>query len=162
MLLPDSKTGARPIYLGDAVVGVQKRQKPIAGDSWFAFPSPRLDQPLVNLRKAWVQVCEMAELDASGSTTSVILSQASRWGRGHRFPSSIGLLGHSQAQTTMRYAHVDIDPTVKAANEVGASIRRALRPSGKILMPFVVVGTARLSLSCKRSGLAPLRCRCEG
>lgn len=29
------------------------------------------------------------------------------------------LLGHSQAQTILRYAHVDIDPALRVANAVG-------------------------------------------
>jgi len=52
-------------------------------------------------------------------------------GQGASLPLIGRLLGHSQAQTTMRYAHVDIDPALKAANEVGSTIQLALRPNGR-------------------------------
>jgi hypothetical protein len=32
------------------------------------------------------------------------------------------LLGHTQASTTQRYAHLDSDPLQKASNEIGHSI----------------------------------------
>ena len=48
---------------------------------------------------------------------------------GHLSLPLIGkLLGHTQAHTTMRYAHIDIDPALKAANQVGAAIGDAMRP----------------------------------
>lgn len=62
MSLPDSKTGAKPIYLSVAAIEVLKRQKVISKKSDYVFPSPRGDKPYVNLRKAWVQICERAEL----------------------------------------------------------------------------------------------------
>ena len=37
------------------------------------------------------------------------------------------LLGHTQAQTTQRYAHVDSDPALLAANAIGAVIENALK-----------------------------------
>ena len=35
------------------------------------------------------------------------------------------LLGHSQAQTTLRYAHLEADPALRAANLIGVSIHEA-------------------------------------
>ena len=37
------------------------------------------------------------------------------------------LLGHSQTQTTHRYAHVDIDPAIGVANAIGDAISGAIR-----------------------------------
>ena len=36
------------------------------------------------------------------------------------------LLGHSQARTTQRYAHLDADPMHKAANLIGVQIAAAM------------------------------------
>ena len=135
MLLPDSKTGAKPVYLSDAAVGVLKRQKPITGDSRFVFPSPKMDKPLVNLRKAWVQVCEKAELDGVRLHDLRHTVASIAVGQGASLPLIGRLLGHSQAQTTMRYAHVDIDPALKAANEVGSAVSTALRPDSRKRLP---------------------------
>jgi hypothetical protein len=45
------------------------------------------------------------------------------------------LLGHSQPQTTARYAHLDADPLRKASNSIGTTIAAAmgeLRESGTV------------------------------
>jgi hypothetical protein len=36
------------------------------------------------------------------------------------------LLGHRQAQTTQRYAHVDADPALVAANQLGDAMTSAM------------------------------------
>jgi integrase len=36
------------------------------------------------------------------------------------------LLGHTQASTTARYAHLDADPMRRAANAIGATIAAAM------------------------------------
>ena len=38
------------------------------------------------------------------------------------------LLGHSQPQTTARYAHLDADPLRRAANIIGDHLSAAMRP----------------------------------
>ncbi len=38
------------------------------------------------------------------------------------------LLGHSQPQTTARYAHLDADPLLRAANLIGERIENAMNP----------------------------------
>lgn len=131
MLLPDSKTGAKPIYLSAEAIEVLERQKPLSNDSDYVFPSPRGDKPYVNLRKSWVQICERAKItgvrlhDLRHTVASVAV------GQGASLPLIGKLLGHTQAQTTMRYAHIDIDPALKAANQVGAAIGEAMRPKPK-------------------------------
>lgn len=144
MLLPDSKTGAKPVYLSTEAIAVLDRQKPIAADSDYVFPSPRGDKPYVNLRKSWVQICDRAKLkgvrlhDLRHTVASVAV------GQGASLPLIGKLLGHTQAQTTMRYAHIDIDPALKAANQVGAAISEAMRPKPK---QSKKAGVKRLSMS---------------
>lgn len=36
------------------------------------------------------------------------------------------ILGHTQARTTQRYAHVDIDPALDAADRIGSTVSAAL------------------------------------
>ena len=38
------------------------------------------------------------------------------------------VLGHSQPQTTARYAHLDADPLLRAANLIGERIENAMNP----------------------------------
>jgi integrase len=42
------------------------------------------------------------------------------------------LLGHSQASTTQRYAHLDNDPLRRAADRIGAEIARAMGDAAPI------------------------------
>ncbi|MFM9162138.1 MAG: tyrosine-type recombinase/integrase, partial [Methylocystis sp.] len=36
------------------------------------------------------------------------------------------LLGHNQAKTTQRYAHLDADPLKRAANQIGETISKTM------------------------------------
>ena len=122
MNVPDSKTGAKTIYLSDAAVALLANQREESGNSVYIFPSSRGDGPLVNLRKSWCRICERAGLssvrihDLRHTTASIAVGQGASL-------ALVGkLLGHSQAQTTLRYAHVDIDPALRASNALGGAI----------------------------------------
>lgn len=124
LALPDSKTGAKPVYLSDASIDLLKSQLPITQNaaSRFIFPGRFLEKAMVNLRKPWTRVCERLDLvgvrlhDLRHTAASVAVGQGASL-------AIIGrLLGHSQAQTTMRYAHVDVDPALAAANQIGRAI----------------------------------------
>jgi len=78
---------------------------------------------MINLRKPWARICTRAELqevrlhDLRHTAASVAVAQ------GASVPVIGRLLGHSQAQTTQRYAHVDADPALRAANFVGGAMQ---------------------------------------
>jgi site-specific recombinase XerD len=40
------------------------------------------------------------------------------------------LLGHSQVQTTLRYAHLETDPALRAADLIGQKVREAAARKG--------------------------------
>ena len=127
--LPDSKTGAKPVYLSDAAISVLKRQKILSSVSDFVFPSPVNGKSIVNLRKSWVRICERAKLDGVRLHDLRHTAASIAVGQGASLAIVGKLLGHSQAQTTLRYAHVDIDPALKVANQVGNAIGRAFEQS---------------------------------
>src|SRR4030095_3011498 len=88
---------------------------------------------LVNLEKPWRRIRKAAGLDdvrlhdRRHSFVSV--------GAGMGLPMIGKLLGHSQPQTTARYAHLDHDP-VKAANEaIGRRIAAAMagKPTANVV-----------------------------
>lgn len=106
-----------------------KRQKAVSGRKTYIFPSatdPK--KPFINLRKPWQRVCADAKIhdvrlhDLRHTAASIAVAQ------GASLPVIGRLLGHSQAQTTQRYAHVDADPALKAANEIGAFVSTAFTP----------------------------------
>jgi hypothetical protein len=46
------------------------------------------------------------------------------------------LLGHTQAATTHRYAHLDADPVRRAAETIGATIAAAMGSSAQNVVPL--------------------------
>jgi integrase len=81
-----------------------------------------LGQPITDLSRPWKLVCARANLrgvrihDLRHTAASVGV------GTGLNLPLIGRLLGHTQMQTTQRYAHVDIDPALIAANAIGNAI----------------------------------------
>ena len=125
--LPDSKTGAKPIYLSEAALSILDRQATISQTELFVFPSRVAGQAYGGIRKPWSKICERAGLtgvrlhDLRHTAASIAVGQGASL-------AVIGkLLGHSQTQTTQRYAHVDFDPALKAANEIGSVIAAAFK-----------------------------------
>lgn len=124
--LPDSKSGAKPIFLNDAAVAVLKEQAENSCSGKFVFPGDGKLGRMVNLRKPWTKLCARAGLDGVRLHDLRHTVASVAVGQGASLPVIGRLLGHSQAQTTQRYAHVDADPALVAANAVGQAISSAL------------------------------------
>ena len=135
LALPDSKTGRRPVYLSPVAVNLLKSQLATTRDqkSEYIFPGRSEGKPLHNLRKPWGKVCTAAKIegvrlhDLRNTAASIAV------GQGVSLPVIGRLLGHSQTQTTQRYAHVDADPALQAAKIVGDIVGAAL--TGKTVEP---------------------------
>lgn len=115
IVLPDSKTGKKTIYLSAPAREVLAKLPRIAGNP-HVIAGTRTGAALVNLRKPWGRIRKRAELedlrlhDLRHSFASIGVTY------GLSLPMIGKLLGHSQAATTERYAHLAADP-VRAANE---------------------------------------------
>lgn len=128
IFLPDSKTGRKTLYLSNHAVRLLQSQQEHSRDpdSKFVFPGQRKGQYLVNISKPWGRICKRAQLedvrihDLRHTAASVAV------GEGVSLPIIGRLLGHSQPQTTARYAHVDHDPAVSAANAIGKIISNTM------------------------------------
>ena len=126
LFLPESKTGAKPVYLSAPALEVlanlprmENNPHVICGDKSGAH--------LVNIQKPWRRIRAHAGLDdvrlhdLRHSFASVAASG------GLSLPMIGRLLGHTQAATTARYAHLAADP-VRAANEaIGERIAAAMK-----------------------------------
>ena len=119
LVLPDSKTGAKTVPLGEAALDVlacapHLRRNP------YVCPGVKEGGRLVGLQKAWERIREKAGLedvrvhDLRHSFASVGA------GSGMGLPILGALLGHREAATTQRYAHLAADPLKEAANEITA------------------------------------------
>ncbi len=119
--LPDSKTGARTIHLNAPALEILSVVEHQDGNP-YVIVGGKPGAHLVNLRKPWQRIRKQADLedvrlhDLRHSFASVAV------GLGESLHMTGKLLGHSQAQTTQRYAHLADDPVKAATERVGAAI----------------------------------------
>ena len=132
--LPESKTGAKVIHLNapalEVLNGIERD-----GSPWvIAGRDP--DKPLVNLRKPWHRIRKAAGLD-DVRLHDLRHSFASVGAAGGLSLPMIGaLLGHTQAATTQRYAHLAADPLKQAADMIGERIRAAINGKSGEVVPL--------------------------
>jgi integrase len=124
--LPDSKTGQKVLYLNAPALQVLAELPRVEGNP-FVICGEREGAHLVNLEKPWQRIRARAGLD-DVRLHDLRHSFASIGAAGGLSLPMIGkLLGHTQAATTERYAHLAADP-VRAANEaIGERIAAAMR-----------------------------------
>jgi integrase len=124
--LPDSKTGAKLIYLNDAGIRLLRAMPRMAGNP-YVIAGGKPGARLINLQKPWRRLRAAAKLedvrihDLRHSFASIAA------GAGMSLPVIGKLLGHSQPATTARYAHLAADPVRAASNLVGTRISAAMK-----------------------------------
>jgi integrase len=91
----------------------------------FVFPGQRSGQPLQQLRTCWDDVCKHARLTATRIYDLRHTFAATGAGGGLSLPLIGRLLGHTQARTTQRYAHLADDPLREAADKIATAITGA-------------------------------------
>lgn len=116
LCLPDSKTGAKEIHLSEPSLTIL-HGLPRMGDNPFVIAGQRTGTHLVNLEKPWRRVRDRAELDNVRLHDLRHSFASVGAGAGLGLPMIGALLGHAQATTTARYAHLSADP-LRAANEL--------------------------------------------
>ena len=119
--LPDTKTGAKVVHLGDPAIAVLERIDRRDGNPWVIV-GRKPGSHLTDLQHPWRRIRARAGLDdvrihdlrhsfASGGLLV-----------GEGLPMIGKLLGHTQVQTTARYAHLANDPIKSAANRIANRI----------------------------------------
>lgn len=134
LTLPDSKTGKKVIPLNAAALALLADLPRIAGNP-HVFPGERVGGHLVDLKRPWMLVREQAGLidvrlhDLRHSFASLGASS------GMGLPIIGALLGHREARTTQRYAHLADDPLRAASEAIGGQVSAALsgRDGGEIV-----------------------------
>lgn len=130
IFLPDSKTGKKPVYLSAAALEMLAGLPRIEGNPHI-IPGKKAGQPKADLKKPWAAVCKAAELE--GVRLHDLRHSFASIGAGASMglPVIGKLLGHSQAATTHRYAHLDADPLRRAADTWRDDFRRDGRQQGR-------------------------------
>lgn len=134
LLFPDSKTGAKTVPLSAPAAELLADLPRLEGSPWV-LPGRDPAKRFVGLRNQWLRVREAAGLedvrlhDLRHSFASVAA------GGGESLPLIGALLGHTQAQTTKRYAHLADDPRRGAAERTAGTIASVLdgRPKAEVV-----------------------------
>lgn len=124
--LPDSKTGAKVVLLGQAAVEALKKIYRVEGNSWVIVGT-KPGAHLTDLQPFWQRVRARAGLKDARihDLRHTFASTAVAAGQG--LPMIGKLLGHTQVQTTARYAHLAADPVRAAADQIAKTIAAALK-----------------------------------
>jgi integrase len=112
--LPTSKTGKKTIYLSAAAEAVIASVRRIDGHP-FVFPGYEPGKPRADLNNPWRAVRKAAGLDRARIHDLRHSFASFGAGKSLGLPIIGKLLGHTQAATTARYAHLDADPLHRAA-----------------------------------------------
>lgn len=127
LLLPDSKTGKKAIVLNAPAMKVLA-DLPRLGSYVIAGQSAGTDEetPRADLNRPWRAVAKRAGL-AGVRLHDLRHTHASFGaGAGLGLPIIGKLLGHAQATTTARYAHLDVDPLRRASEHIGSQLAAAM------------------------------------
>ena len=138
--LPESKTGAHSIPLGAPALEVLASVKREPDTEWV-FPASRGDGHFGGLPRIWRKIAKAAMLDDvrihdlrhSFASTSVA-SGSSLYILGK-------VLGHTQASTTERYAHLRDDPVQALADSTSQKIAAALKGSKSSKIVSIIAKT---------------------
>ncbi|MBL0935485.1 MAG: tyrosine-type recombinase/integrase [Rhizobiaceae bacterium] len=123
--LPDSKTGAKLVPIGKAAIDALKSISKVTNNP-YVITGKVEGQHLTDMQKPWRRLRKRAGLEGLRihDLRHSFASDALQLGQDL---TMIGkLLGHTQVQTTARYAHLKTDPIRSAADTVSDAIALAL------------------------------------
>lgn len=125
LMLADSKTGRSIRPLANAALALLKSIDRIE-DSEYVFPADRGDGFFQGTKTIWPKIVKKAGLEGVTPHTLRHTMGAISTSTGEALALTGAILGHSNMRSTMIYAHVEMDPSRKAANRVGKRIADAL------------------------------------
>jgi integrase len=124
--LPDSKTGKKTLYLG-AVAVQMLLGLPKIKDNPYVIPGDIEGQCLSDMQKPWRRIRRAAAIPDVRLHDLRHTFASSGVGLGQGLPIIGRLLGHSQPQTTARYAHLAADPTLAAADKISNNLAELMQ-----------------------------------
>ena len=123
LFLPESKTGKKTVVLNAPALAVLNALPRVGG---FVIAGETEDKPRTDLKRPWAMVTKRANLE--GLRIHDIRHSFASFGAGGGMGLPIvgKLLGHANATTTARYAHLDADPLRRASGRIGSTIAAAM------------------------------------
>jgi integrase len=121
--LADSKTGRKTVILNAPTLAVLTGLDQIGS---YVVPGDDPEKPRADLKRPWEGVSRLAGLEGVRLHDLRHTYASFGAGGGLGLPIIGKLLGHTQASTTQRYAHLDADPLRRASEAIGGRIAAAL------------------------------------
>jgi integrase len=127
LFLPDSKTGRKTLVLNAPAMAVLA-ELPRVGSYVIAGDRVGSDneRPRADLKRPWATIAKRAGLDGVRLHDMRHTYASFGAGGGLGLPIIGKLLGHTQAATTARYAHLDSDPLRRASEAIAGRIAAAM------------------------------------
>lgn len=140
--LDDSKTGRSRRPLGDAALALLRSIAREDGSD-YVFPAERGDRHYQGTKTMWSKITRKAELPGVTPHTLRHTMGSTATSTGEALALTGAILGHANIRSTELYAHVQNDPSRRAANRVTRRIAAALggntagrsRHSAKVASP---------------------------
>ena len=123
LFLADSKTGRKTVILNAPALAVLAGLNRLGS---YVVPGDDPEKPRADLKRPWDAVARRAGLDGVRLHDLRHTYASFGAGGGLGLPIIGKLLGHTQASTTQRYAHLDADPLRRASEAIGGRIAAAL------------------------------------
>ena len=133
LALDDTKTGKSIRPLGAAAIAILASIDQREG-SVFVFPAERGDGYFQGVKPIWARAIEKAKLKGVTPHTLRHTMGSTAISTGEAMALTGAILGHSNLRSTAIYAHVQTDPSRRAANRVTEKIAAALggKPSDHV------------------------------
>tara|TARA_R110002096_G_scaffold436036_1_gene665726 strand:- start:1047 stop:2207 length:1161 start_codon:yes stop_codon:yes gene_type:complete len=128
--LPDSKTGAKKVYLGEAALDILTKIEKVENNQ-YVIVGNKEGQHITDMQKPWRRIRTLANLEGVRMHDFRHTFASGAVSGGESLHMTGKLLGHSQPQTTARYAHLADDPVHSAAERVSGAIANALLTRGQ-------------------------------
>lgn len=116
--LPDSKTGPKFIHLGRTAIDLLRYLPRKADNPYLICSDHHADKPINDLQTTWRHIRKWAGIEDVRIHDLRHTFASNAVAMGMSLPMIGRLLGHTQTQTTARYAHLAINPVLEAATKV--------------------------------------------
>jgi integrase len=133
IFLPDSKSGRKTVILNAPAMAVLEGLDRIGP---YVVPGDDPQSPRADLKRPWEAVARRAGLQGVRLHDLRHTYASFGAGGGLGLPIIGKLLGHTQASTTQRYAHLDPDPLRFASKAIGGRIAAALDRKRGTVVPI--------------------------
>jgi integrase len=127
IMLPDSKTGARKVPLPPAALDVLRSLPRVPGNPYVITGAVE-GEAMTDLEKPWRRIRDKAELPGVRIHDLRHTYASNAVLAGLSIPILGKILGHTQIQTTMRYAHLADEPVREAASQVAQQLGALIAP----------------------------------